>query len=612
MEIAHASIEKEFGLSELDNVRLPVDLYRRIGAESHQCIDLDGHHGAHVFDLNYPLKEKFGFTEQFDLVTNHGTTEHLMNQMTAFQNVHDLTSVGGVMLHALPFQGYQNHGMFNYNPSLFLDLSVANGYRVFGLFVSYDDKLYAYDDDFLARNNVSAATDVLIMAVMVKENSAPFEAPYDGRYFAKHGRGDISPLDSVGTTRRFGGQSNEFSILDPDPAGFVETPQKEYQFITPIWGDRFVEDYLAVTLPSQLSKGNLGAFTREEAGYTIVTTSANQQRIMGSEAFAQLSTLLPVTFHIHHGHPGENSYTRMTRAYNLAVSKINKAQTCFFLTGDDFYSDGLFKMARKHIDGGKKAVMVPTIRVGAESFKSVILAKETKTLPSAELVNMMLQHEHPLTTACVVNDKSRRLHRLPAQTLYRLDNGYIGRWNVMHPLAVKVPAKPMQITATVDWNYPALFVGNVGALHVVSDSDEGVIVSPTPISYTQDEEINYRGTRRRRIRNLKEWVDIEWALNFHIRQSEVPVHFHSGPANPEWEAGLRAVDSVWKPFKRYVESRKIPVPPQAEGFGMHLLGRAVRTRPSRRLRPFFRITRRRAIKKLSSAIYRTAARLLPR
>src|SRR5207248_6955184 len=149
LPIAQGAIGDEFGYANPERFGTPADLYKAMGSGRYECIDLDGKHGAHVFDLNHDLSEKYGFKTKFDLVTNHGTTEHLFNQLVAFENVHRLTAVGGVMLHALPFQGYQNHGMFNYNPSLFLDLAHANNYKIFGLFLSIDDKLYQYDEEFL-------------------------------------------------------------------------------------------------------------------------------------------------------------------------------------------------------------------------------------------------------------------------------------------------------------------------------------------------------------------------------------------------------------------------------------------------------------------------------
>ena len=65
----------------------------------------------------------------YGLVTNLGTTEHVANQANAFKIIHDLTAVGGIMMHRLPAQGYMMHGLVNYNAKFFWMLARSNAYR---------------------------------------------------------------------------------------------------------------------------------------------------------------------------------------------------------------------------------------------------------------------------------------------------------------------------------------------------------------------------------------------------------------------------------------------------------------------------------------------------
>ena len=65
-----------------------------------------------------------------DLLTNYGTTEHVLNQMLAMRSIHDLAKPGGLIHHDLPCGGYYLHCYFKYNPGVFHDLATANGYRV--------------------------------------------------------------------------------------------------------------------------------------------------------------------------------------------------------------------------------------------------------------------------------------------------------------------------------------------------------------------------------------------------------------------------------------------------------------------------------------------------
>jgi hypothetical protein len=67
---------------------------------------------------------------QSDVVLNFGTTEHIVNQLNAFELMHDAMKVGGVTFHQVPSIGYIDHGYVNYNPLLLEDLAKANRYEI--------------------------------------------------------------------------------------------------------------------------------------------------------------------------------------------------------------------------------------------------------------------------------------------------------------------------------------------------------------------------------------------------------------------------------------------------------------------------------------------------
>jgi hypothetical protein len=78
------------------------------------------------FDLNLPLP----IDDQFDLVINIGTAEHIFNVYQFFKTAHDHTKIDGLMMHSSPFTGWLNHGFFNFQPTFFFDLARANGYEL--------------------------------------------------------------------------------------------------------------------------------------------------------------------------------------------------------------------------------------------------------------------------------------------------------------------------------------------------------------------------------------------------------------------------------------------------------------------------------------------------
>lgn len=104
--------------------------YESLGFVRYVAIDINEAMDAVAMDLNQNLFEHYNFTEQFDLVTNNGTGEHLFDQKTVFENIHNLCKVGGLMLHQLPSVGWVSHGFYGIQAGLFIDLAGANGYTV--------------------------------------------------------------------------------------------------------------------------------------------------------------------------------------------------------------------------------------------------------------------------------------------------------------------------------------------------------------------------------------------------------------------------------------------------------------------------------------------------
>jgi hypothetical protein len=151
------------------------------------AIDVDGSPGAVPLDLNYDSIPR-DWREGFDLVTNYGTTEHVCNQLNAFKVIHDLTAVGGVMIHAVPAQGMTCHGLVNYNMKFFWTLARSNGYRwLYGNFIvgetlglhSYVvDDVAPFDPSIVERKD-RPFTDAAIVVAMERLHDHEFVAPLD-------------------------------------------------------------------------------------------------------------------------------------------------------------------------------------------------------------------------------------------------------------------------------------------------------------------------------------------------------------------------------------------------------------------------------------------------
>lgn len=103
------------------------NFYQLLGIKDYHCIDLNQVYGAIPHDLNQPLDDS-SMHAQFDLVTDHGTNEHVFNIAETYRTMHRLCKPGGLMVVMQCMYG--GNGYYNFDPSFFEGMASANDYRV--------------------------------------------------------------------------------------------------------------------------------------------------------------------------------------------------------------------------------------------------------------------------------------------------------------------------------------------------------------------------------------------------------------------------------------------------------------------------------------------------
>jgi hypothetical protein len=150
----------------------------------YDCVDIDGNFGSLTLDMNFdPAPPEYRC--KYGLTTNHGTTEHVFNQLNAFRMIHDFTAPGGLMLHALPFTVHLEHGFFNYQPNLFDALARFNSYKTLGVWVGPDwtlSSLIPWEPRLLDYLALNAKTTHLLVVLQQKLHDKEFCVPVQGVY----------------------------------------------------------------------------------------------------------------------------------------------------------------------------------------------------------------------------------------------------------------------------------------------------------------------------------------------------------------------------------------------------------------------------------------------
>lgn len=155
------------------------ELFKACGFE-YQALDIFDGKDITLFDLNLDTPPP-SFVGKFDLVTNFGTTEHVLNQYLAFKTMHELAKPGGVIYHDLPLGGYHLHGYFNYNPMFFEQLAAANDYEVLFYWFSSNESPTNSATRQMKDHGYSANgwIDRGVEFVLKKTSDHPFRLPLD-------------------------------------------------------------------------------------------------------------------------------------------------------------------------------------------------------------------------------------------------------------------------------------------------------------------------------------------------------------------------------------------------------------------------------------------------
>lgn len=155
-------------------------LYRQLFApEKCVAIDQNGSKDALRLDLNQPIDLK----EQFDVVINNGTAEHVFNIAQVFKTMHEHCSIDGLMIHDAPLLGWIDHGFYTLQPTLFWDLATANCYEIAKAAI-HEIKSQAVIP--IERRNglagVSIPAEAMLFVAFKKRFDVPFSFPMQGRY----------------------------------------------------------------------------------------------------------------------------------------------------------------------------------------------------------------------------------------------------------------------------------------------------------------------------------------------------------------------------------------------------------------------------------------------
>ena len=254
-----------------------------------------------------------------------------------------------------------------------------------------------------------------------------------------------------------------------------EPRARSFHVVTVVWGRPYVDLFLNVAVPNQMTPGNLGALP-SGSRYRVFTSPDDAEALAADPALRRVNELMPVDIVAMPElvEPTASALIRTTAGHCRALADARTAQAgLLFLNADFFLSEGaMAAMVRRHA-AGARAVVTMGARVNKETFVANLEMRGVRSLASRDLVSLALDNLHPFTMAHMVD--SARTARNPIWVCWNVrGEGILSRAFFLQPLMVDpllrdvLPRKGF----TIDANYVVGACPQLEDIHVVSDSDE--------------------------------------------------------------------------------------------------------------------------------------------
>ena len=342
-------------------------------------------------------------------------------------------------------------------------------------------------------------------------------------------------------------------------------PATTYDVVTAVWGDEFIDLFLDVCIPNQLSSRNLPALPAGSR-YRVFTKSVDVPRLSASVRLAEVRRILPVDIVEvdpdageagKAGKPGQirNRYKMMTDCHRRAVADAAKTETALIFLAPDFVlAEGTIETLVRIHAGGSRAVLSANLRLARSEFIAALAGREP-AMPPRELVRLAMRYLHPATKSLMVGAASANDFPTSVNWPVHSENGdlegILVRATHMHPLLLDPTRRSELPRATIDGHYLMRCGLKLRECHLVDDSDDLVVFELTPSGRNIRNDGRGGGVSMFRLAAVVSRCD-----RYQLSHWGRPVRLHSEDLDKRWAA----VDIGSGQFARKLE-RYLPYGP---------------------------------------------------
>ncbi|MBT3886948.1 MAG: hypothetical protein HOF70_19370 [Rhodospirillaceae bacterium] len=322
-------------------------------------------------------------------------------------------------------------------------------------------------------------------------------------------------------------------------------PVEQFEIVTVLWGARFVDRFLSMTLATILAPGNIPALANDRRlSYRIFTGENDERRLRASPLFQRLEQFLPVNISVISTRPDDGKYRSAIQHYIQAMQDTRLALApTILLQPDAIWADGALMRIAELADAGYAAIMTDGLRVIAEHFMP---AFEDASLKGADgslsirpraLMELAMDFIHPYEASVTWNSKF--IHDVPFRLHWPVPGGGIVTQGFCYNPIYLAPEKyDFGSVKAMDHGLVDAAITNLDRVYYCQDSDDVALVSIDEEGYSG---ANYkRADRRQKILTAASWAYRE-ATPENLLAATKPVRRHFAEID---EAKWRRVERV--------------------------------------------------------------------
>lgn len=257
----------------------------------------------------------------------------------------------------------------------------------------------------------------------------------------------------------------------------------------PVWGRRYVDQFLEFCLPTLLAPGNLPSVTALAPCQFVLLSSAEDAPVVAAHpTWRELQRLCDAEIRlIDDLIANRNHSATITLAFARAIRQAGDAMldTCFVLLNSDYlFADGSLNAVVRRICDGASGILAGNYQIVAEDAiphmrGQIKPSSAAIALSPRELVQWSFQHLHPATCANIVNSGSNHNSHIN-RLFWRVDDDtLIGRFYLLHIIAVRPEVTDFIVGASFDYSFVPEMCSS-GNVQAVTDSDEYLVVEMQP------------------------------------------------------------------------------------------------------------------------------------